>query len=305
MDKISTDDLPEFFVEGSTVRVRVDSAFGPGDIMYCTMGDWHADEAKRVADALNAASRQVAQEPGEQKRYLKDGPVLRLVRLRFFRDLIQSERVKVYEVFGIDKDDLPNPLTLGIEQQVFNQLFVRAASITPPSQETKGDAHGEVEWIEFRPDQDLPPTGLRQVRWRDRAAGSPETHVGDAAAIGWQYVSWWRPAALNPRKETAGVTVKPLEWIERKYGRCDAETIIGHYRVDDAYTVDTSAGPKILPPSWKGPFDFSAKEAGSLEDCKAAAQADYEQRILSALSAPQQQINALPATKDEDFSKDA
>ena len=67
-------------------------------------------------------------EAAEQTRYLKDGPVLRLVRLRFFRDLVQSERVKVYEVFGIAKTDLPDPLTLGIEQQVFDQLFVRRAA---------------------------------------------------------------------------------------------------------------------------------------------------------------------------------
>lgn len=64
MDKTVSEQLPEFFVEGCTVRVRVDSAFGPGDIMYCRMGDWYADEAQRVADALNNASR-TSPEPGE------------------------------------------------------------------------------------------------------------------------------------------------------------------------------------------------------------------------------------------------
>lgn len=86
---------------------------------------------------------------GERKLYLKDGPALRLVRLRFFRDMIQSERIKVYEVFGIDKDDLPAHLTLGIEQQVFNQLFVRTAvppvNKSPTPEHVEGDVLSVVE----------------------------------------------------------------------------------------------------------------------------------------------------------------
>lgn len=59
-DKLTDEHLPKYFVEGSTVRVRVDSAPWPVDIMYCE----HADEAQRVADALNATSR-TSPEPGE------------------------------------------------------------------------------------------------------------------------------------------------------------------------------------------------------------------------------------------------
>lgn len=110
MDKISTDDLPEFFVEGSTVRVRVDSAFGPGDIMYCTMGDWHADEAKRVADALNAASRQVAQEPAVRP-YLSDIAMRIAVTMEAHAALSTTTAAKADAICDI------------------------LASITPPSQE--------------------------------------------------------------------------------------------------------------------------------------------------------------------------
>lgn len=93
-----------------------------GLVVVLPVREWHS---------LASRHPQPVNEPGEQKRYLKDGPVLRLVRLRFFRDLVQSERVKVYEAFGIDKDDLPDPMTLGIEQQVFDQLFVRRAASIP------------------------------------------------------------------------------------------------------------------------------------------------------------------------------
>lgn len=105
-------------------------------------------DRSKMAAALRAAS---VSAQGEQKRYLKDGPMLRLVRMRFFRDLIQSERVKVYEAFGIDKDDLPSPLTLGIEQHVFNQLFVRTSppplNKSPNPEHVEGDvlSVGEVE----------------------------------------------------------------------------------------------------------------------------------------------------------------
>jgi hypothetical protein len=77
----------------------------------------------------------------EQKKWREDGPVLRGVRLRFFRDLVPAERIKVYEVFGIERADLPDRLNHGIERHIFDQLFTTApAAITDEMDAPLSDA---------------------------------------------------------------------------------------------------------------------------------------------------------------------
>lgn len=81
-------------------------------------------------------------------------------------------------------------------------------------------------------------------------------------------------AAPAPAPEPAEVAVKPLEWAwEPPYSI--ARVFGGHY----AYEVHET-GCTLL-----GSF-IGAKEVGTKEAAKAAAQADYEQRIRSALVAP-------------------
>ncbi len=90
--------------------------------------------------------------------------------------------------------------------------------------------------------------------------------------------AWNRRAALTAAPASAGVEVKKLEW---NGGR--AETPFGYYNIDDQ--TDRTA----LELNGRLPFLLSGSRLvmsrhESLAEAKAAAQADYEQRILSALS---------------------
>lgn len=77
-------------------------------------------------------------------------------------------------------------------------------------------------------------------------------------------------------QDTAGVRVKPLEW-----DGCEARSAAGSYRVqrlDDKWEP-LHEGYYMLPRVHGMVKAFDTKELA-----KAAAQADYEQRILSALT---------------------
>jgi hypothetical protein len=79
------------------------------------------------------------------------------------------------------------------------------------------------------------------------------------------------------------VAVKPLEWVGEDHSRpgSRARTIVGVYAL---WTVED--GRVFL----KKPEDFKGVVVGTGVDAtKAAAQADYEARICSALAAPSQQ----------------
>ena len=77
-----------------------------------------------------------------------------------------------------------------------------------------------------------------------------------------------------------GVRVKPLEWVERVgvTGTFDANTSIGHYI---ASITDDGRGHWFIVG-----LTTSNYTTANIEAVKAAAQADYERRILSALSTP-------------------
>lgn len=93
-------------------------------------------------------------------------------------------------------------------------------------------------------------------------------------------------AALSPQEAAPGaVGVKKLDWVQREgVGIFDAASVLGTYRVDEAFLVQTSNGLKTFLPSWRGPFSSSSIECTSLDAAKTAAQADYDQRIRSALT---------------------
>ena len=81
----------------------------------------------------------------------------------------------------------------------------------------------------------------------------------------------------------AGVRVRPLAWVQRdNVETFDAIGADLSYRVDDAFNYFASDGVRTQLPSWRGPFT-STQVCVSLEAAKAAAQQDYENRILSAL----------------------
>jgi hypothetical protein len=88
-------------------------------------------------------------------------------------------------------------------------------------------------------------------------------------------------ATTEPGKPESGVLavkVKPLNWAPYSAGMFFAPCIVGEYLVHPR-------GHWWL----KGE---NTQEAGSIDEAKAAAQADYEQRIMSALSTPPQPVFA-------------
>ena len=79
--------------------------------------------------------------------------------------------------------------------------------------------------------------------------------------------------------------VKELVWVKRSGldGVWDAESVLGFYRLDDAFQVQHSAGMRLVLPSWRSPFHSAGEQCTSLEAAQAAAQADYASRISSAI----------------------
>lgn len=92
------------------------------------------------------------------------------------------------------------------------------------------------------------------------------------------------------------VKVKPLAWGEKETApertspgySVEAKTILGRYRIDYFESNAINGGPFLLTcPDLK-----SLRELQSLEEAKAAAaQADYERRVLSALELEPQETS--------------
>lgn len=158
-------------------------------------------------------------------------------------------------------DDLPNHALMTGDQfvQYASAAFARLSPTTPVDGakaraiETIRDL---VSWLQEDPDNIhfLPPTDVRFLRdWIDGKA-TPVDGVG-----------------AEPR-------VKPLEWVESEehgFEIWTAQTPFGPY----------TALPKIGSCPLKGPD--VRRQYANLEAAKAAAQADYERRILSALASPE------------------
>lgn len=97
-------------------------------------------------------------------------------------------------------------------------------------------------------------------------------------------------ASLN--REELPVSVKALEWVQRVFNMQNAETIIGWYSVE--YRQDAEG---VRTWYWKRSGE-NLKPAADEVAAKAAAQADYEKRIHSALASP-------PPPAQADDGKDA
>jgi hypothetical protein len=78
----------------------------------------------------------------------------------------------------------------------------------------------------------------------------------------------------------AAVIVKPLEWGSTSYGRPEAKSVIGVYRINGAMSGGWSvtAGARLLQ-DHDGRENFATMGAA-----KAAAEADYTARILSVIA---------------------
>lgn len=76
-----------------------------------------------------------------------------------------------------------------------------------------------------------------------------------------------------------GVRIKPLEWGKTSYGTPEVTTVVGVYRINESMAGGWSVvtGKRVLT-TGDGRVNFP-----SIPQAKAAAQADYEQRIRSAL----------------------
>jgi hypothetical protein len=97
-------------------------------------------------------------------------------------------------------------------------------------------------------------------------------------------------ATIEPGKPESGVlaeAVKPLEWGPYPSDTfCRASWFAAHpYGGYQIYERDTTGKGRVR--YFTSPI-AAQTEYGSLEEAKAAAQADYEQRIMSALSTPPQ-----------------
>lgn len=125
----------------------------------------------------------------------------------------------------------------------------------------------------------------KQVEAAARAIAERELGMGDAPGViksvvdaRWQEYTDLARAALT----AAGVKprVKLLVWGETSYGSPESFTVTGVYRINGAFDGGWSVpapGRRMLVSS-DGRQNFP-----TIEEAKAAAQADYEARIMSAL----------------------
>lgn len=91
-------------------------------------------------------------------------------------------------------------------------------------------------------------------------------------------------AAARELEEARAAKVKPLVWIEAPNGRLDAQSMVG------VYSIFEFAGSYVhlALHSERAVHLTVPYHHKRIEEAKAAAQADYESRILSALSIPEQ-----------------
>lgn len=109
----------------------------------------------------------------------------------------------------------------------------------------------------------------------------------------WSAMLTASPSPAASPASPSGVRVKPLEWIGLS-DSCIAHTPFGVYKVAQAgETVNMFIARSELPKSFHA----------TLDEAKAAAQADYEARILSALAiAALSDAHQKPLTQEGEFS---
>lgn len=91
------------------------------------------------------------------------------------------------------------------------------------------------------------------------------------------WVSWHDYMALRAKLDSAsGVRAKPLEWKKQPDGS-------EHWGVGPFCCLRIIDWNKITSYPDRNYFEYAGEQIANLADAKAAAQADYERRILSAL----------------------
>ena len=156
----------------------------------------------------------------------------------------------------------------------------------------KDDAgcRGPSEWFMAKPSTKYgsaaPAVVVRRRAWPqdDHWEDNGETYYRP------DYFDAWRPLSLYttaPPGPSVAVKVKPLEW--RLHPDGDAQRYEGISTVGNNYVVFMAWWGKHRKWGWVGNGEFH----DTLDTAKAAAQADYEQRIISALiTAPQDDVSA-------------
>lgn len=119
-----------------------------------------------------------------------------------------------------------------------------------------------------------------------------DNHIIECAQCGCEIantIAWKAIAAWNRRQSPAGVGVKPLEWkpIGPADSDIEAETELGTYVI----SVDSVVAGRThyLWVAGQGESEEHHSDYTSMAEAKAAAQADYERRILSAIEPAQAQ----------------
>lgn len=139
----------------------------------------------------------------------------------------------------------------------------------------------------------LSPAHGEAVAWQIMLPGGHEGAIhrieaeAEAVSTGFKTAFvrplWTHPASIEVTEDNHGVRVAPLEWVKSNVvDRWTAATPWGELEVIYASFADGRGDPLSFGWFSRGEFLWTA----TLEEAKAAAQSDFEHRILSSLSPP-------------------
>jgi hypothetical protein len=195
---------------------------------------------------------------------------------------ISTERLRATIIIEDREDDgirihspsHPGLILSGLDRTAVMADVLPALEVIPARSPSPPERKGENPWPRG---DDLPPCrhcGEHDMIVVTEGDGTHTTTIVKCQECGfWDDPEGWLRSPSPPEGIGEAVAIKPLEW-----NPFEARPAIGKYRVSDAPMAD-------------GMFEavFNARSIGefaSVAECKAAAQADYEARIRSALAAP-------------------
>lgn len=206
-----------------------------------------------IDSALSAAEPVAAQETNTMQ-----SDAAAKLELWFFRDMLESNRLRLFELFGFKPSEMD---TMAKQQMVFRRILAALSTDAKP-----------VGW-----------------QWRHpRATGGEWMNCPNGPRADKLSEAEYRPVYAAP--PAPSVAVKALEWhkqaMSHGYGLFIrlARTSFGDYQISHG-----TAG-KYEVYFNKGPISAAYDSA---PEAKTAAQADYEARIRSALSAQVQDVAEL------------
>lgn len=121
--------------------------------------------------------------------------------------------------------------------------------------------------------------------WHEHMGEVEDCYAAGSIVFDENIAAWNRRASSPPVGGSGEVVVKALDWGETSYGRPEASTVVGVYRIYESVSGGWSASRGGLHADVLKDKD-GRKNFATLDAAKAAAQADYETRIRSALAAP-------------------